>query len=292
MLVVHGAWVDGRLGVWAEDTARAPAPASRATLRPHPFAAPAAVLAAALGAAVPGGAPAEAAPGAAVRGVSAGTGEGELTILLPGSTGGPLPSPESGLASSARSPRISAWRVPALLLRPVDALSLLASLSVPDAGAGPSGLGSDDVPGSAAELGWGPGLSLRYFAVVAEHARGLVRRGRILPRLVVEGDGHAARWRPVLTGADATVLRDLAAAMPPVCRAVAEERPSADVLRTALNGLVDGVARLSLPDRLILGNRPRTKAPLPDRWLYALTGEDAALPAARPAEAAALSGAL
>lgn len=292
MLVVHGAWVDGRLGVWAEDTARAPAPASRATLRPHPFAAPAAVLAAALGVAVPGGAPAKAAPGTAARGFSAGTGEGELTILLPGSTGGPLPSPESGLASSARSPKISAWRVPALLLRPADALSLLASLSVPDAGAGPSRLDSDDVPGSAAELGWGPGLSLRYFAVVAEHARGLVRRGRILPRLVVEGDGHAARWRPVLTGADATVLRDLAAAMPPVCRAVAEERPSADVLRAALNGLVDGVARLSLPDRLILGNRPRTKAPLPDRWLYALTGEDAALPAARPAEAAALSGAL
>ncbi|MET8339970.1 DEAD/DEAH box helicase, partial [Streptosporangium canum] len=292
MLVVHGAWVDGRLGVWAEDTARAPAPASRATLRPHPFAAPVAVLAAALGAAVPGGAPAKAAPGTAARGFSAGTGEGELTILLPGSTGGPLPSPESGLASSARSPKISAWRVPALRLRPVDALSLLASLSVPDAGAGPSGLDSDDVPGSAAELGWGPGLSLRYFAVVAEHARGLVRRGRILPRLVVEGDGHAARWRPVLTGADATVLRDLAAAMPPVCRAVAEERPSADVLRAALNGLVDGVARLSLPDRLILGNRPGTKAPLPDRWLYALTGEDAALPAARPAEAAALSGAL
>ncbi|MEU7990989.1 DEAD/DEAH box helicase [Streptosporangium canum] len=288
MLVVHGAWVDGRLGVWAEDTARAPAPASRAALRPHPFAAPAAVLAAALGVAVPGGAPAKAAP----RRGSAGTGEGELTILLPGSTGGPLPSPESGLASSARSPKISAWRVPALLLRPVDALSLLASLSVPDAGAGPSGLDSDDVPGSAAELGWGPGLSLRYFAVVAEHARGLVRRGRILPRLVVEGDGHAARWRPVLTGADATVLRDLAAAIPPVCRAVAEERPSADVLRAALDGLVDGVARLSLPDRLILGNRPRTKAPLPDRWLYALTGEDAALPAARPDEAAALSGAL
>ncbi|MFD8532091.1 DEAD/DEAH box helicase [Streptosporangium canum] len=292
MLVVHGAWVDGRLGVWAEDTARAPAPASRAALRPHPFAAPAAVLAAALGVAVPGGAPAEAAPRTAARGGSAGTGEGELTILLPGSTGGPLPSPESGLASSARSPKISAWRVPALLLRPVDALSLLASLSVPDAGAGPSGLDFDDVPGSAAELGWGPGLSLRYFAVVAEHARGLVRRGRILPRLVVEGDGHAARWRPVLTGADATVLRDLAAAMPPVCRAVAEERPSADVLRAALDGLVDGVARLSLPDRLILGNRPRTKAPLPDRWLYALTGEDAALPAARPDEAAALSGAL
>ncbi|SFK77743.1 SNF2 Helicase protein, partial [Streptosporangium canum] len=288
MLVVHGAWVDGRLGVWAEDTARAPAPASRAALRPHPFAAPAAVLAAALGVAVPGGAPAKAAP----RRGSAETGEGELTILLPGSTGGPLPSPESGLASSARSPKISAWRVPALLLRPVDALSLLASLSAPDAGAGPSGLDSDDVPGSAAELGWGPALSLRYFAVVAEHARGLVRRGRILPRLVVEGDGHAARWRPVLTGADATVLRDLAAAMPPVCRAVAEERPSADVLRAALDGLVDGVARLSLPDRLILGNRPRTKAPLPDRWLYALTGEDAALPAARPDEAAALSGAL
>ncbi|GAA4219299.1 superfamily II DNA or RNA helicase [Streptosporangium album] len=273
MLVVHGAWVDGRLGVWAEDTALAPGSASRATFRPHPFAAPVAALGAVL-------------PASASRSPAAAE-ERELTILLPGSVRGPLPSPESGLARSARSSqssRISAWRVPALLLHPAGALALLDSLSRPDAE--PYGLGPEDEPV------WAPGLSLRYFAVVAEHARSLVRRGRILPRLMHQDGEYAARWRPVLTGADPAAIGDLAAAMPRVCRAVPGERPSADVLREALNGLVDGAARLSLPERLILGHRPGTRAPLPDRWLYALTGEDATLTAVRDTEAAALSDAL
>lgn len=64
------------------------------------------------------------------------------------------------------------------------------------------------------------------------------------------------------------------------------------MLGEALDGLVDGAARLSLPDRLILGNRPGPKTALPDRWLYALTGEEASLPGARPDEAAALGEAL
>ncbi|SNS15682.1 Superfamily II DNA or RNA helicase, SNF2 family [Streptosporangium subroseum] len=304
MLVVHGAWVDGRLGVWAEDTARAPLPASRAALRRHPFAAPAATLMAALN----GAATREAGPAGPFTGVMARAEDRELTIRLPGSATGPLPSPESGLTSRARSPKISTWLVPALLFSPVDVLSLLGPLSDPssgssDIGAGPSGVdsvsgssGSETGRGGAVEPDrgpeWGPGLSLRYFAVVAEQARGLVRRGRILPQLVVENGEHSARWRPVLTGADLAMLLDLAAAMPPVCRAVPGERPSSDVLREALNGLADGAARLSLPDRLILSSRPGLKTALPDRWLYALTGEDASLPGARPAEAVALGDAL
>ncbi|WP_329429312.1 DEAD/DEAH box helicase [Streptosporangium sp. NBC_01495] len=215
--------------------------------------------------------------------------EGELVVLLPGSASGPLPSPESGLASRARSPRISAWRVPALLFRPTGALRLLGSLS--DLGPVPPGLTAGSGHG-AEDLTWEPALSLRYLAVVAEHARGLVRRGRILPQLVLEGGVHTARWRPVLTGADLAALPGLAGAMPPVCRAVTHERPPGEVLGEALDGLVDGAARLSLPDRLILGNRPGPKTALPDRWLYALTGEEASLPGARPDEAAALGEAL
>ncbi|MFF3441421.1 DEAD/DEAH box helicase [Streptosporangium sp. NPDC002721] len=224
--------------------------------------------------------------------------EGELVLLLPGSASGPLPSPESGLASRARSPRISAWRVPGLLFRPADALRLLGSL--PDAGSVSTGLtagnagGAGDAgdAGDTDDLAWEPALSLRYLAVVAEHARGLVRRGRILPQLVAEGDVHAARWRPVLTGADLAALPGLIGAMPPVCRTAGRERPPGEVLDELLNGLVDGAARLSLPARLILGNRPGPKAALPDRWLYALTGEDASLPGARQNEVKALGEAL
>ncbi|MBG0830786.1 DEAD/DEAH box helicase [Planomonospora sp. ID67723] len=290
MLVVHGGWTDGGLGIWAEDTSRGPGPASRAAARPHPFAAPASVLAAALGELVTGTA---AAP-------PAGPGwPAELTVLLPGSARGPLPSPESGLSSTVRSPRIVAWSVPALLLRPAGALSLLASVSRFQPGdlqpgdAVPAGESPDGpVPGAAETPAWMPGLSLRYLAVVAEHARGLVLRGRILPQLVVEDGEPAARWRPVLIGTDPAAFRDLAAAMPPVCRAVAVERPSSDVLREALEALVDGAARLSLPDRLIVGARPGLRTALPDRWLHALTSEDASLPGARPGEVASLGEAL
>ncbi|HYN92847.1 MAG TPA: DEAD/DEAH box helicase, partial [Pilimelia sp.] len=155
----------------------------------------------------------------------------------------------------------------------------------------PSGPTTGPTTGPAAG-GWLAGASVRYLAVVAEHAAALVRRGRMLPQLVGAEGGHAARWRPVLAGADASAFRELAAAMPPVCRAAPREQPAGTVLREALDALVDAAARRALPERLLLGHRPGRRAPLADRWLLALTGEDAALPDARPAEVAELGGAL
>jgi superfamily II DNA or RNA helicase len=267
-------------------------PVPRGEVRPHPFAAPSSGLAAALGDLAGTAAPAE------------------LAIRLPGSArGGPSPSPESGLQGTARAQRIHAWRVPALLLGPGGALGLLGALSDPPAGA----QGAPE---------WGPGTSLRYLAVVAEHARTLVRRGRVLPQLVPEDGGHAARWVPVITGADATAFRELAAAMPPACRAAGrlpaaqkasggrpaargvpgerpaarrmagEERPAGRVLREALGGLADGAVRLALPDRLLRGNRAGPRSLLAERWLSALTGDDPLIPGADDGEAKALGGAL
>ncbi|WP_405151860.1 DEAD/DEAH box helicase [Sphaerisporangium sp. NBC_01403] len=261
MLVVHGAWTDGRLALWAEDTMSPGEPASRDGHRAHPFAAPAQSLVSALG---------KAAAGAAAT---------ELTLQLPGSAKSPLPSPESGLQTTARTPRIAAWRVPALLFGPAGALALLGALS-------------DPPPAAPGAPEWGPGTSLRYLAVVAEHARALVRRGRVLPQLVIEDGVHAARWRPVITGVDASAFRELATAMPPACRAAGEGRPAARVLHEALGGLADGATRLSLPERLLRGNRAGLKSPLADRWLLALTGGDAALPDAEPSEVRRLGKAL
>ena len=134
-----------------------------------------------------------------------------------------------------------------------------------------------------------PGASLRYLATVAKYARDLVHRGRVLPQLVAEDEGHAARWRPVLTGPYAARFRELAAAMPPVCRAVAEERPSAHVLIEALACLADAAVRRKLPDRLLGGRRPGPRGPLADRWMVALTGENATLPGLTRAEVAKLA---
>ncbi|MFF0308234.1 SNF2-related protein [Streptosporangium sp. NPDC004379] len=309
---------------------RGRAASSGAAPRRHPFAASAAALAAALGAGGSEAAgEAGGIPGSEKAGTSgaARAEAAETTVRLPGSASRPLPSPESGLTGSARGPRISTWLVPVLLLRPDAALALLEALPQPGEegsatapgpqgspgnewgppgdGRGPAGdedgtsAPRDGTPGhgrgtsgDAEEPPWEPGLSLRYLAVVAEHARSLVRRGRILPRLVEEDGGHAARWRPVLIGADAAAFRGLAAAMPPVCRALPGERPSAEALREALEGLVDAAARTALPERLIVGNRPGRRTALADRWLHALTAPDASLPDARPAEAAALGDAL
>nr|WP_221475615.1 SNF2-related protein [Sphaerisporangium rubeum] len=244
-------------------------PASRGRIRgvrPHPFAAPADALAAALG--LTGEIAAE-----------------PVGLSLPGSATEPLPSPESGLASRVRRPRIVTWQAPSLRLPPAQALVLLRSLpgtSVPR--------GGPALDAGAAE--WAPGWSLRYFALVAEHARALAGRGRVLPQFVNEDGGYAARWVPVITGADVTAVRDLAAAMPPACRAAPRERPAADVLHEALSGFTDAVTRARMPERLLLGNRPGRTSPLPDRWLFALTAPDAAVEDPGPAEAAALQGTL
>ncbi|GIH46856.1 intein C-terminal splicing region/intein N-terminal splicing region [Microbispora rosea] len=257
MVVIHAAWNGGKLVLWAEETTGAEPAASRAEVRPHPFAVPPSALAGEL----PrwGDAAAEAA-GKAVS--------GDAVLLLPSSAASPLPSPETGLRVTARRPRISPWRVPALLVEPGPALRLLTEEFEPPPIAGPS---------------------LRYLAVVAAHARDLVRRGRVLPQLAAEDGGYAARWRPVLTGAHADRFRELAAAMPPVCRAVVRERPSTHVLTEALAGLADAAVRQALPERLLGGHRPGTRSPLADRWTVALTGDTAALPGARREEAQALA---
>ncbi|HWH00861.1 MAG TPA: SNF2 helicase-associated domain-containing protein, partial [Pilimelia sp.] len=280
MLVVHGAWMAGRLALWAEDEAVAPPRAgSRGRRpRPHPFAADATTLAPAL----------RAMAGDAARAALAKAEEGELTLVLPGTASAPLPSPELDRPGpGTRRPRLAPWRVPAVFLPAAAALTVL------DDGANGAGHGSeaeaahDGGPGVAV-----PGASLRYLALVADHARRLVRRGRLLPQLVAEAGGWAARWRPVQTGADADRLRDLTRGMPPVCRAAPAERPAGAVLGELLDALVDAAARRALPERLLLGHRPGRSAPLADRWALALTGDDAALPDASAADAQALAAAL
>ncbi|MEU8057874.1 DEAD/DEAH box helicase [Microbispora bryophytorum] len=272
MLVIHAAWDAGRLVLWAEDAAGAAPSTSRAKVRPHPFAAPAGALAAAL----PGWG--DSAAEAAGKAVS-----GEVVLLLPGSASSPLPAPETGLRVVARRAAIRPWRVFALLLDAGAAMRLLTTLDE----AGRPSAQSPEPEDHLTDILAGP--SLRFLSVVAAHVRDLVRRGRVLPQFVSEADGYAARWRPVLTGPDAARFRELAAAMPPVCRAVTEERPSAHVLIEAMAALTDAAVRQALPERLLGGHRPGRRSPLADRWTVALTGDAAALSGVRQEEAEALA---
>jgi hypothetical protein len=304
MLVIHGTWAYGVLSLWAEDSGRLasagtqsshppeprqpprPNRTSRAP-RPHPFAADPDVLADAI---------------AELAGPSADLArkaiEDELTLRLPSATDGPLASPELGRAADAADAvsaavgrqaaraALAAWRVPALTFDPPVAADLLAALGDPGAG-------------SVSAVAGG---SVLYLAALARLADDLAGRGRVLPTMAASDDGrYAARWRAVLSGPDAQRARELAAAMPPLCRADAGSEPSAVLVTDALDALADASARARLgrdPEFRLLparaGRRP-SRIPVAERWAAALTGTDAQVPvttAQDEAEAAELAAAL
>ena len=128
---------------------------------------------------------------------------------------------------------------------------------------------------------------LPYLAALARFADSLAACGRVLPVLAAENAGYAARWRPILDGADAQRARDLAAATPASCRAVGGEAPGA-LLTAELGGLADAAARTRLPGSLLPARRGRTPAhvPLAERYVVALTSTDACLEVATPQDEA------
>jgi superfamily II DNA or RNA helicase len=274
MLVVHGIWAYGALQLWAEDPALpAHAPArdgrpSRAP-RPHPFAVAAADLADAL-AELPD----------PVRGLARKAVDDELTLRLPTIGDGPLASPETGREPPAGRAALGAWRVPALVFEPTAAAEALEVL----------GAAGQPYPAVTA------GATLAYLAAVARFAADLAARGRVLPVLAAEDGGYAARWRPVLGAADAQRARELAAAMPPLCRA-ADDAPAGTVLAGALDALADSAARTRLPAPLLPPRRGRSPAriDLAERTVAALTTPDGRVAVETPqdvAEAQSLVSAL
>ena len=291
MLVIHGIWAYGALHVWAEDSmlpAQAPARRGRPSRapRPHPFAAPPGELADALAGA---GAGAGARPGdLAGKAV-----DDELTLRLPSTTDGPLGSPElvrppsddTSAAPAARRPALAAWRVPALAFEPAAAGSLLAALA-------------ELPPGDMVVSG-----SIGYLAAVARFADDLAARGRVLPVLAEEDGGYAARWRPVLAAADARHARELAAAMPPACRAAADAPASAPasagpgpLLASLVDALTDQSVRTRLPGALLPARKGRRPARIgiAERLLFALVSPHPLIEVADAAderEARALSAA-
>jgi len=279
---IHGIWARGALCLWAEDPRRyraagfARGGAPRAA-RPHPFACPAAELADVLaGLCWPG-------PDAVRKAV-----DDELTLQLPSAGRAPLASPElNQLSPASASPvrpgpvgrvALASWRVPVLVFDPAAAVELLGEFSHLD------------------EPAAGAGGSLPYLAAVARFAADLAVRGRVLPVLVAEGGTYAARWRPVLGGADGQRGRDLAAAMPPSCRAGGSGPADGDaggqlpgpVLADALSWLADAAARSRLPAALLTARRGRSPAriPIAERFVVSLTTTDARIDVATPQDQA------
>ncbi len=302
MLVIHGIWADDALCLWAEDSrypSRVPPPGGRRpsrAARPHPFASDPDTLAEVL-ADLP-----EPFPGLARKAM-----EDELTLHLPATADGPLASPEliwpqgTGEArpgSGTGRVTLTPWRVPALIFEPAAALDLLADLDLLAASAdqGAVDVAAPDLsPETVTAVAGGSAV---YWSAVAALAADLAGRGRVLPVLEAGHAGYAARWRPVLTGPDAHRARDLAAAMPPLCRATQPtgEQPAL-VLAAALDALADAAVRARLdagrPGWSLLpvrrGRRP-AQAALAERWVAALTGSDARVAVTVPEESAEAAG--
>ena len=161
--------------------------------------------------------------------------------------------------------------------------------------------GGDQAPGDLGETGAGLAVagSVPYLAALARLADDLAARGRVLPQLAAEDDGYAARWRPVLTGTDAQRAAELAAAMPPLCRAIsAAGEPPAGLVTEALEEFSDAAARARLAGLALWpgrGRGGRSGTKVADRWLRALTAADARIGELTPgqeAEAADLSAEL
>ena len=146
-----------------------------------------------------------------------------------------------------------------LVFEPAAAASLLAALAE---------LAPGDVVASA---------SIGYLAAIVRFADDLAARGRVLPVLTQEDVEYVARWRPVLSAADARHARELAAAMPPACRAMAdatEGTAPGPLLADMLDALADAAVRTRLPAALLPARKGRRPAriDMAERMLLALTG--------------------
>ncbi|MFI5493763.1 DEAD/DEAH box helicase [Actinoplanes sp. NPDC051859] len=186
-----------------------------------------------------------------------------VTLLLPSTSAGPLPSPQLGLPARRGRPRLRPWQVPAVLVPFVT-----------------DGLADEQAARAAP--------SLDYLAEICAFAAELVARGRVLPAVRSGSSQIRACWRPVFTGPDATRLAELIARMPPACRAErtrpgdTDGLPAVDTLHVALENLVDGLVRTRLAET----GTTLTGAP----WLTALSADPDAALSADPD--AALSGGL
>jgi SNF2 family DNA or RNA helicase len=239
MLVLHGLWSGDDLCLWAEDSDLSVKSTSQALRAARPH---------------PFAAPAD-----AIAALHTGK-PGSAVLLLPSLRTSPLDSPEllrvMPRPASRTAPALLPWTVPVISLPAASALAVL------------------DEP--AADVRYGE--SVTYFADIADFARKLVARGRILPALGVDELQPVGFWRPVVQGADVMELNAIIAAMPPVCRAESDAAGAPELATSALAAFVDELARGSVPraDELLpprRGRRPK-RLPVEEEWLSALTAPD------------------
>ncbi|WP_052681495.1 DEAD/DEAH box helicase [Saccharothrix sp. ST-888] len=301
MYALHALWqADGRLALWAEDAqafgvparevhpvggssalsagaARAAGPERpvdperrapkgvRAAV--HPYACPADALARLLGAIGPG-----------LGWLAEQARERWATLLLPGFSATPTPSPQLPVGAVERGVTLSPWRVPVLLFEAPEAAQLLGELFDPYCSVAVA-----ELPGTGpVEVAYG--ASVRWLTAVHDLAWRLVGRGRVLPVLRETRGGLHAHWQPAPDAAARREAEALAAGCPPVCRAEcspgARARTGTELLAELLDVLVDRETRVALE-----GAPPplrRAPATVAEAWLAALHAADGLLAPVAP----------
>ncbi|WP_404869267.1 DEAD/DEAH box helicase [Kitasatospora griseola] len=266
MYVLHALWrADGRLGVWAEDAGAFTGRTVQGTR--HPYACSASEVAGLLAATGPGPA------WLAERGA-----ERWMSLRLPTLGSRPTPSPDLPVGSTAKGLVLQAWRVPALVFDQAEAAQLLGELFDPYW----PGTTVELADGRTAELAYG--ASLRWLTAVHDLAWRLVGRGRVLPALVEEAGGWAARWRPAPDGPAGREAAALAAGCPPIARAEdGAERTGTALFTAVLDALTDHETRAAFKADESSKAKPRNDL---DGWLAALRSSDPRLPAPPDPESA------
>src|SRR6266852_4068238 len=269
MIVLHALWYNlfpGKLHIWGESsslpvaTKRGGRPAGQTPGR-HPFALSHDTLMEAVG---------ELAGSLLLKSAASDT----LTLRLPSSAKGPLPSPQLVLEDESidlKATGLKPWHVSTLTLAPAPALDFLLALP-------------NNAPRAVAF-----GISLRYWAEAAEFSFELVARQCFAPTLQENRNrGTAslrASWEAVLAGEDDERLSTLSAAMPPLCWSFVPDGQGQsslrqDILLHFLNATVDAFVRESLSVASLLparrGRRSITGS-LPERWLQALSSDNPTL---------------
>ena len=275
MQVLHAIWNGDELCLWAEASAlplaappRRGRPPKNPKPRTHPFSLPADMLSEIVESTF-GQTP---------------SGTGTMSLLLPSTQRGPLPSPwlvREEEYDHGKATALAGWNVETLIFDPGSAFDLLL-----------------DLPASPPH-GTAFGSSLRFWTEAALFSLALITEEQFVPTI----RENAAVWTAVIAGDDVERVHTLADAMPAYCRALiirkgdevcAQDTPPRYMIRSFIDRTVDVFVRSSLEAVSLIpprrGRRPRI-TPMPERFLSALSTGDPALDA--PIEAvAAFSGEL
>src|SRR3989304_5268516 len=135
-----------------------------------------------------------------------------LLLLLPSFPAYPQASPDllsdDGEESAGESVSLSQWKVNGLCIHPEDAIILFSSLS-----------------GTWIESDTAMGTDLRFWSKVSKFAMELLSKQHFIPGIVFSDSMAFARWEYVLNDEnDKMRFSMLARSMPPVCRALSQNR--------------------------------------------------------------------